>query len=65
VSWDAWTDEEAAVQSECWSHGFVLTYDDLAAEVERRRDDADGCMSADGCMRCTEECTDGGTEESP
>lgn len=38
MSADAWTDEEAAVQRECWSHGFLLTYEDLVAEVERRRE---------------------------
>lgn len=36
-----WTDEEAAIQRECWAHGGLLTDEALQAEVAARREAAE------------------------
>lgn len=31
-----WTEQEAEIQRECWSHGYLLTPEQLDAEVRAR-----------------------------
>lgn len=39
MSTDAtWTDEEADIQRECWTHGYLLSDEQLQAEVNARRE---------------------------